>query len=126
MDNRADSLSTPVIEEERRNSDRVDFEIPVTFQIGRRAFFGTTTNFSDDGIKIESSFALENLRRILKHLLRTPECPIRINYALEGKRISRKGKIKHYHLDFPGGKSAYRFSFGVWIPKLRLREEKGL
>jgi hypothetical protein len=92
------------LEEERRNSERIKVEMPISFEIGKNTFFGTTANLSDDGMMIESSLAPENVRRIFKALL----------------------KIKHYHLDFSGSESACRFSFGVWIPKLKIRDEKGL
>jgi len=114
------------LEEERRNSERNKLEMPVSVEIGKNTFFGTTANLSDDGMKIESSLAPENVRRIFKVLLKADECPVRVNYSVKGKSFSRPGRIKHFHLDFPGGRLACRFSFGVWIPKLRTRDEKGL
>jgi hypothetical protein len=114
------------LEEERRNSNRIRFEIPVLFEIGRNTFFGTTANLCDDGMMIESSLAHGNVRRIFKLLLKTEECPVEVNYSVNGRPFSRPGKIRHYHLDFSGNKSACRFSFGVWIPKLKMRYEKGL
>jgi hypothetical protein len=114
------------LEEERRNSERIKVEMPISFEIGKNTFFGTTANLSDDGMMIESSLAPENVRRIFKALLKTEECPIEVNYSIKGKSFSRPGKIKHYHLDFSGSESACRFSFGVWIPKLKIRDEKGL
>ncbi|NIQ39970.1 MAG: hypothetical protein GTN81_15495 [Proteobacteria bacterium] len=109
-----------------RNSDRQEIEIPVTFQVGRRTFSGTTANLSEDGMMIESSFARENIRKVLRNLLKTRECPVRVKYFAEGKSFTRRGVIKHYHLDFLGGESVYRLSFGVWVPKLRMRQKKGL
>ena len=114
------------MEEERRDSERMTFEIPVTFEIGKNTFFGTTTNLCNDGMMIESSLAYGNVRRMLKVLLKTEECPVEVNYSIKSKPFSRPGKIRHYHLDFSGGKSACRFSFGVWIPKLKMRYERGL
>lgn len=114
------------MEEEGRNSERINFEMPVSFEIGKNTFFGTMANLGDDGLMIESSLAFDNVRKIFKALLRTDECPIRVHYSIKGKSFSRPGKIKHYHLDFSGGQSACRFSFGVWIPKLKIRNEKGL
>ena len=114
------------MEEERRNSERIIFEMPVTFDIGKNTFFGTTANLCGDGMMIESSLAHENVRRIFKALLKTEECPVEVNYSIKSKSFSRPGKIRHYHLDFSGGKSASRFSFGVWIPKLKMRDQKGL
>ena len=111
--------------EERRHSTRADIEVPVNFHVGRKKFFGTTANLSDDGMMIESSFARENLRRVLRRLLKRNDCAVRVTYAAEGKSFTRRGMIKHYHLHFSGGQSAYRLSFGVWIPKLRLRQQKG-
>ena len=102
------------------------FEIPVTFEIGKNTFFGTTTNLCNDGMMIESSLAHGNVRRMFKVLIKTEECPVEVNYSIKGKSFSRRGKIKHYHLDFSGGQSACRFSFGVWIPKLKMRDQKGL
>ena len=112
--------------EEKRNSRRVEIEIPITFTVGRRTFFGTTANLSDDGMRIESSFARENIRKVLRRFLKGDECPVRVNYTAKGKSLTRRGIIKHYQLNFPGSQSVYRLSFGVWIPKLRLRQEKGL
>ena len=114
------------MQEERRDSKRVKIEIPITFEVGRKTFFGTTANLSDDGMMIESSFARENIRKVLRRLLKAKECPVQVNYAVEGKQFSRRGMIRHYHLSFSGGESAYRLSFGVWIPQLRMRQEKGL
>ena len=114
------------MEEEKRNSDRIRFEIPVSFEIGKNTFYGTTANLCDDGMMIESSLAPGNVRRIFKLLLKTEECPVDVNYSINGRPFSRPGKIRHYHLDFSGSKSACRFSFGVWIPKLKMRYEKGL
>jgi len=114
------------LEEERRNSGRIKVEMPVSFEIGRDTFFGTTANLCDDGMMIESSLGLGNLCRIFKVLLKTQECPVEVNYSIKGRSFSRPGKIKHYHLDFSGSESACRFSFGVWIPKLKIRDEKGL
>ena len=114
------------MEEERRNSERTHVEVPVSFEIGKNTFIGTTANLCDDGMMIESSLARENVRRIFKALLKTEECPIEVNYSIKGRSFSRPGKIKHYHLDSSGGQSACRFSFGVWIPKLKMRDEKGL
>ena len=115
-----------ILEEERRDSERIKVEVPVTFEIGKNIFFGTTANLSDDGMMIESSLARENVRRIFKALLKTDEPPIKVNYSIKGRPFSRPGKIKHYHLDSSGEQSACRFSFGVWIPKLKLRDEKWL
>jgi hypothetical protein len=112
--------------DEKRNSKRADIETPITFALGRRKFFGTTANLSDDGMMIESSFARENIRRVLRRLLRSTECPVRIDYTAEGKSFTRRGIIKHYQVTFPGGQSVHRLAFGVWIPKLRIRQEKGL
>jgi hypothetical protein len=114
------------VEEERRKSKRMEIEIPVTFQVEKGTFFGTTANISDDGMMIESSFARRNIQRVLRTLLRESESGVRVNYTAEGKSFTRRGIIKHYHLNFSGGESAYRLSFGVWIPKLRMRQEKGL
>jgi hypothetical protein len=113
------------VEGESRNSDRLGIEIPVTFEVGRKIFSGTTANLSDDGMMIESSFARENIRKVLRNLLKSKECPVRVNYSAEGKSFTRRGLIKHYHLDFLGGDSAYRLSLGVWVPKLKMRQEKG-
>lgn len=112
--------------QERRNSKRVQIEIPVTFHVYKNAFSGTTANLSDDGMMIESSFARKNIQKVLRHLLKGHECPVRVNYSAEGKSFMRRGIIKHYHLNFSGDESVYRLSFGVWIPKLRMRQEKGL
>jgi hypothetical protein len=114
------------LEEERRNSERIKVEMPISFEIGKNTFFGTTANLSDDGMMIESSLAPENVRRIFKALLKTEECPIEVNYSIKHRSFSRPAKIKHYHLDFSGGQSACRFSFGVWIPKMKMRDEKWL
>lgn len=114
------------MEEERRNSDRIKVEMPVSFEIGKDTFFGTTANLCDDGMMIESSLAYGNVRKIFRVLLKTQECPVEFNYSTKGRWFWRPGKIKHYHLDFSGGQSACRFSFGVWIPKLKIRDEKGL
>ena len=114
------------MEEERRNSQRIELQMPVTFEIVRDVFFGTTTNLSDDGMMIESSLALPNLRRILNAILKATECPITVNYSIKHRSFSRPAKIKHYHLDFSGGQSACRFSFGAWIPKMKMRDEKWL
>ncbi len=114
------------MEEEMRNSSRLEIEIPVTFEVDKKTFSGTTANISDDGMMIESSFARENIRRVLRNLLKRKECPVKVSYLAEGKSFTRNGIIKHYHLDFTGGESAYRLSFGVWVPKLRMRQEKGL
>jgi len=113
-------------QEERRKSERFKVELPVSFEISKHTFFGTTANLSDDGMMIESSLALGNVHRIFKVFLKTEECPIKVNYSIKGTSFSRRGKIKHYHLDFSGVRSASRFSFGVWIPKLRTRDQKGL
>jgi len=114
------------LEEERRSSERNTVEMPVSVEIGKNTFFGTPANLSDDGMMIESSLAYGNVRKIFKVLLKTQECPVEVNYSIKGKAFSRPGKIKHYHLDFSGSESACRFSFGVWIPKLKIRDEKGL
>lgn len=114
------------MEEERRNSERTKVEMPVSFEIGKNTFFGTMANLGDDGLMIESSLAYENVRRTFKALLKTDECPIKVTYSIKGKSFSRPGKIKHYHLDFSGAQSACRFSFGVWIPKLKLRDDRGI
>lgn len=114
------------LEEERRRSGRCNVEIPVSCEIGKNTVLGTTANLSDDGMMIESSLARENLRRILKTLLKTDECLIKVDYSVRGKSFSRPGKIRHLHLDFSGAQSACRFSFGVWIPKLKLRDERWL
>jgi hypothetical protein len=114
------------LEEERRRSRRSKVEMPVLCAIGKNTFFGTTANLSDDGMMIESSLARENVRRIFKTLLKTDECLINVDYSVRGKPFSRPGKIKHFHLDFSGAQLACRFSLGVWIPKLRLRDERWL
>ena len=114
------------MEEERRNSERTEVEMPVSFEIGKNTFFGTMANLGDDGMMIESSLAPENVRKIFKAFLKTGEPPIKVNYSIKGKSFSRPGRIKHYHLDFSGSQSACRFSCGVWIPKLKIRDEKGL
>lgn len=114
------------MQEERRNSERTKVEMPVSFEIGKDTFFGTTANICDDGMRIESSLARENARKVFKILLKTDECRINVNYSIKGKSFSRPGKIKNYHLDFSGGQSAYRFFFGVWIPRLKLRNERWL
>ncbi|UCD70859.1 MAG: PilZ domain-containing protein [Syntrophobacterales bacterium] len=114
------------MEAERRNSERITVEMPVTFDFGKNTFFGTTANVCDNGMMIESSLGPENVRRIFKALLKTNEYPIAVNYSIKGKLFSRPGKIKHYHLDFSGGKSASHFSIGVWVPKLMMRNQKGL
>jgi hypothetical protein len=115
-----------VLEEERRNSERIKVDTPVSFEIGKNTFSGTMANLCGDGVMIDSSLAPDNVRKIFKAFLKTDECPIRVNYSIKGKSFSRPGKIKHYHVDFSGGQSACRFSFGVWIPKLKMRDEKGL
>jgi hypothetical protein len=112
------------LEEERRRSGRSKVEMPVSCEIGKNTFFGTTANLSDDGMMIESSLAFENVRRILKTLLKTDECLTNVDYSVRGNSFSRPGKIKHFHLDFSGAQLACRFSLGVWIPKLRLRDER--
>jgi hypothetical protein len=114
------------VEEDRRSSKRVHIETPITFALGRKTFFGTTANLSDDGMMIESSFARDNIRKVLKRLLRGGECPVKVNYTARGRSFTRQGIVRHYHLKFSGGQSVYRLSFGVWIPKLRIRQEKGL
>jgi hypothetical protein len=114
------------LEEERRSSERNKLEMPVSVEIGRNTFFGTTANLSDDGMMIESSLAHENVRRIFKVLLKADECPVRVNYSVKGKSFSRPGRIKHFLLDCSGGRLACRFSFGVWIPKLRMRDDQWL
>jgi hypothetical protein len=114
------------LQEERRNSERTKVEMPVSFEIGKDTFFGTTANLCGDGMMIESSLAPANVRRIFKALLKTDECPTNVRYSIRGKWFSRPGKIKHYHLDFSGGQSACRFSFGVWIPKMKMRDEQWL
>jgi len=114
------------VEEERRNSKRVKIEMPVTFEVGKKTFFGTTANLSDDGMMIESSFARKNIQKVLKTLLKAGDCPVQVSYSAEGTSFTRRGMVKHYHLDFSGSESVYRLSFGVWIPKLRMRQEKGL
>jgi hypothetical protein len=114
------------VQQERRNSKRVEVEIPVTFQVGRKTFFGTTANLSDDGVFIESSFARKNIQRVLRNLLKGQDCPVRVDYSAEGKSFARRGIVRHYHVDFSRDESVYRLSFGVWIPKLRMRQEKGL
>jgi hypothetical protein len=111
---------------EMRNSERLEIEMPVTFEVGKKTFSGTAANLSDDGMLIESSLARKNIEKVLKNLLKTPECPVQVRYAAEGRSFARRGIIKHYHLDFPGGDSAYRLSLGIWIPKLRMRQDKGL
>jgi len=112
------------LEEERRNSERIKVEMPISFEIGKNTFFGTTANLSDDGMMIESSLAPTNVRKIFKALFKTEECPTNVRYSIRGKWFSRPGKIKHYHLDFSGRQTACRFSFGVWIPKMKMRDEK--
>ena len=114
------------LEEERRNSGRSKVEMPVSCEVGKNTFFGTIGNLSDDGMMIESSLTRENVRRILKNLLKSDECLIKVDYSVRGKCFSRPGKIRHFHLGFSGAQSACRFSFGVWIPKLRLRDERWL
>lgn len=114
------------MEEERRNSERIEVEIPVTFGIGKNTSFGTATNLSNDGMMIEASLARKNFLRIFEPVLKTHECPVEVNYSVGGRSFSRRGKIRHYHLDFSGGQSAYRFSFGVWIPKMKMRDESKL
>ena len=114
------------LEEERRNSERNKLEMPVSVEIERNTFFGTTADLSDDGMMIESSLVPQNVRRIFKVLLKADECPVRVSYSVKGKSFSRPGRIKHFHLDCSGGRSACRFSFGVWIPKLRMRDDKWL
>ncbi|NIN01196.1 MAG: hypothetical protein GTO24_24820 [candidate division Zixibacteria bacterium] len=88
------------LEDEKRISGRNKVEIPVTCEVGKNTFFGTTANLSDDGMMIESSLARENVRRILKTLLKTDECLIKVDYSVRGKCFSRPGKIRHFHLDF--------------------------
>jgi hypothetical protein len=114
------------VEEERRNSKRMNIETPITFAMGRKRFFGTTANLSDDGMMIESSFARDNIRKVLRRLLRGRECPVQVKYTAKGRSFTRRGIVRHYHLKFSGGQSVYRLSLGVWIPKLRIRQEKGL
>jgi hypothetical protein len=115
-----------LVDEERRSSRRVGIEIPVTFTVGRYTFFGTTADLSEDGMMIESSLARKNIRKVLRNLLRDRDCPVRVTYTAEGKSFTRRGVVKHYHLDFSGGISVFRLAFGVWIPKLKMRQEKGL
>jgi hypothetical protein len=112
--------------EERRNSQRLTAEIPISFRIGGNAFFGTAANLGDDGMMIEASLARRNFLRVFNAVLKTRECPVEVSYSIANKSFSRRGKIKHYHVDFSGGTSAYRLSFGVWIPKMKMRDEKEL
>jgi hypothetical protein len=115
-----------LMQEERRNSQRVTVEMPVTFEIDKTTFFGTATNVCDDGMMIEASLARKNFLRTFNPVMKKQECPVTVNYTMAGKTFSRRGKIKHYHLDYSGVQSAYRLSFGVWIPKVRLRDEREL
>lgn len=115
-----------LMQEERRHSERTMVELPVTFGMGKNTFFGTATNLSDDGMMIEASLARKNFLRIFKPILKTRECRTEITYSIAGRPVSRRGRIKHYHVDFPGGQSAYRLSFGVWIPKMKMRDQKKL
>jgi len=115
-----------LMREERRNSQRITVETPVSFGIGKNTFFGTATNLCDDGMMIEASLARKNFLRIFNPVIKKHECPVKVNYTVAGKLFSRRGKIKHYHVDFSGGQSAYRLSFGVWIPKMKLRDEREL
>ena len=112
--------------EERRNSQRLTAEIPVSLTIGGNTFFGTTANLGDDGMMIEASLARRNFLRVFNAVLKTRECPVEATYSIANKSFSRRGKIKHYHVDYSGGQSAYRLSFGVWIPKMKMRDEKDL
>jgi hypothetical protein len=112
--------------EERRNSQRLTAEIPVSFGISGNTFSGTATNICDDGMMIEASLARRNFLRVFNAALKIRESPVKVSYSIAGKSISRRGKIKHYHVDFSGGNSAYRVSFGVWIPKMKMRDDKGL
>lgn len=114
------------MEEERRNSNRIEAETPITFRIGRKTFFGTMTNLSDDGMMIEASLARKNFLKIFKPVLKNLECPVEIHYSIAGRPVSRRGKIKHYHVNFSGSQSAYRLSFGVWIPKIKMRDKREL
>jgi hypothetical protein len=114
------------MEEERRISERTEVEIPVTFVIGKGTFFGTATNLGDDGMMIEASLARKNFLRIFKAILKAQECPVKVNYSIAGKPFTRHGRMKHYHLEFSGAQSAYRLSFGVWIPKMKVRDEREL
>ena len=104
--------------EEGRNSQRTIVEMPVTFAIGKSTFFGTATNLCDDGMMIEASLARKNFLKIFKPVVKIHECPVEVRYTAGDRSFSRRGKIKHYHLDFSGGRSAYRLTFGVWIPKM--------
>ena len=63
-----DTFEHLIVEEDRRNSNRVEAEMPVTFEVGRKTYFGTTANLSDDGMMIESSFARKNIQRVLQSL----------------------------------------------------------
>jgi hypothetical protein len=114
------------VEQERRTSQRIQFETPITFEVEKRRFFGTTANLSDDGMMIESSFARDKVRRVIRRLMRGDNCPVQVTYTARGKSLTRQGMIKHYRVDYSDGQSVYRLSFGVWIPKLRMRQEKGL
>lgn len=112
--------------EERRNSQRLTAEIPVSLAIGGNTFFGTAANLGDDGMMIEASLARRNFLRVFTAVIKTRECPVEVSYSIANKSFSRRGKIKHYHVDFSGGNSAYRLSFGVWIPKMKMRDERKL
>ena len=57
-----DTFEHPIVEEDRRSSHRVEAEMPVTFEVARKTYFGTTANLSDDGMMIESSFARKNIQ----------------------------------------------------------------
>jgi hypothetical protein len=128
------------MQEERRRSERITVELPVTFGIRKNTFFATATNLSDDGMMIEASLARKNFLRIFKpilkssecpieitySILKSSECPIEITYSIAGRPASRRGRVKHYHVDFSGGQSVYRFSFGVWIPKMKMRDQRKL
>jgi hypothetical protein len=114
------------MQEERRRSERIMVELPVTFGIRKSTFFATATNLSDDGMMIEASLARKNFLKIFRPILKTRECPIEITYSIAGRPVSRRGRIKHYHVDFSGGQSAYRFSLGVWIPKMKMRDRRKL
>jgi hypothetical protein len=114
------------MEEERRNFQRTTLEIPITCAIGKSTFFRTATNLRDDGMMIVASMARKNFLRIFKAVVKIRECPVEVRYTVGGRLFSRRGRIKHYHLDFSGEWSAHRLTSGVWIPMVKMRDKKKL
>jgi len=103
---------------EQRQYERLWVEFPVLYRVGRNTVTGSTVNACSTGFMVESYLSSKSASRVFNILKKKPEYRLEVEYTYEGKTYRRKAEIKHFHFDFSGSEP-YRFTVGLWIPRIR-------